>query len=605
MTKQLALVVGTVAALGIPSAASTAPAEPAPICTAVPPGATLVVPVERGVALTTADGSEVLDVALPATPAVAARGPDGTVWAEVPTGVETAEVYRVAPGREATLAASGVVGLSSVGWLDGRSAAVVIDRTRRADQIEEYGAVIVDYADGRRVEVKPAGGPEYEAVSVTVGAGRLVEGARVDLTEAFQYYGSDGTPHEDWFDPTDAAPYAEPPLYQWPVVDQPGSGDPAEHVLSWVEGPDWDVATNEPVGAWTMVLADAATGEERARVDVGEPGGALLHADFDDWRWVGSFESKVVVFDLTEPAAAPVDAGCPAGIVATIDRFGQPEPAQPASATTQPATTAQPTTTAPVCPTYEPNDRYPIRLCDEGAAVQAIQMALAAAGHTVEVDGFFGPLTEAEVRRFQQAHALEVDGLVGDDTWAALMPLAPPPGTDVDGSGVVDPWELGVTRGVGGRRTAGDFIGFEFGSVSSDGVVRAVDGTPIPEIEYLEGWWIAGDGAGLGTSGLQAFHVRVDGNHMLWTTTLLFDPDTERVDDAVDLGLAEGQSVSRACFLDGAPVGEVQSIDDVAVFGVVAGQPGEQAPVSRAFSVSVPEGTIAELDAARVTCAAD
>jgi hypothetical protein len=265
-------------------------------------------------------------------------------------------------------------------------------------------------------------------LSVTIGAGRLVEGARADLTEAFLYYGSDGAVLEDWFDPTDAAPYGEPPEYQWPTAIEAEPGVLAEHVLSWVEGPDWDVATNQLVGAWTMVLADGATGEERARVDVGEQGGALVHADFDDWRWVGSFESRVVIFDLSGPAPAVLDVGCPAGTVATIDRLGVPVPAQP-------------TTTAPVCPTYEPNDQYPIRLCDEGSAVVQIQRALLATGADLNVDGYFGPVTEAAVRQFQGAHGLEVDGLVGPATWVALTEFAPFGGDDVDGNGVVDPDE--------------------------------------------------------------------------------------------------------------------------------------------------------------------
>src|SRR5262245_27416943 len=175
MMVQLTLVATAVGGVGIPWSASTSEAEPAPICAAVPPGTTLVVPVDRGVALTEADGSEVLELRLPATPRVAARGPDGTVWAEVPTGADTAEVYRLAPGGDPVIVASGNVELSSVGWLDG-SAAVVIDRTRGAVQVEDYGAVIVAYADGRQIDVKPAGAPEYEALSVTLGDGRLVEG---------------------------------------------------------------------------------------------------------------------------------------------------------------------------------------------------------------------------------------------------------------------------------------------------------------------------------------------------------------------------------------------------------------------------------------------
>ena len=253
-----------------------------------------------------------------------------------------------------------------------------------------------------------------------------------------------------------------------------------------------------------------------------------------------------------------------------------------------------------MCPTYEPNDRYPIRLCDEGPAVRAVQQALVAAGHDVDVDGYFGPATNAAVRRFQAAHGLEVDGLVGPDTWPALMSFAPPAGVDRDGSGVLDPWEIGTTQVA--PPPAGS-AGFEFQPVGADRVVRGMDGAPIPGIEYVNSWGIAGDGAGLGTSGLTVFHLRVAGRDQLWSTTIIFDPGSERVNAVVDLGpLGAGQTVSRECSLDGVPVAPVDTIDDVAVFGVVATGQAEPAPTTRALQVSVPEGTFTELDASRVTC---
>ncbi len=39
----------------------------------------------------------------------------------------------------------------------------------------------------------------------------------------------------------------------------------------------------------------------------------------------------------------------------------------------------------------------------------------------LDVDGIFGPRTEAAVRDFQQNENLSVDGIVGRQTWTALL----------------------------------------------------------------------------------------------------------------------------------------------------------------------------------------
>jgi NlpC/P60 family/Putative peptidoglycan binding domain len=53
--------------------------------------------------------------------------------------------------------------------------------------------------------------------------------------------------------------------------------------------------------------------------------------------------------------------------------------------------------------------------------VAAVQSRLRAAGACLAVDGAFGPITLATVRRFQHAHGLAPDGEVGRATWEALV----------------------------------------------------------------------------------------------------------------------------------------------------------------------------------------
>lgn len=59
-----------------------------------------------------------------------------------------------------------------------------------------------------------------------------------------------------------------------------------------------------------------------------------------------------------------------------------------------------------------------------GTTVRTLQKALGDSGHTVKVDGIFGPRTEAAVRRFQKQAGLRIDGICGPNTWAALLALA-------------------------------------------------------------------------------------------------------------------------------------------------------------------------------------
>ena len=56
-----------------------------------------------------------------------------------------------------------------------------------------------------------------------------------------------------------------------------------------------------------------------------------------------------------------------------------------------------------------------------GNGTRKIQEGLNLCGADLDVDGEFGPKTEAAVIAFQEEHGLEADGIVGPDTWEALI----------------------------------------------------------------------------------------------------------------------------------------------------------------------------------------
>jgi chitosanase len=71
----------------------------------------------------------------------------------------------------------------------------------------------------------------------------------------------------------------------------------------------------------------------------------------------------------------------------------------------------------------ENEEPRPLRLRQpnlQGDDVRELQQALSDASFTVEVDGVFGPETEAAVRRLQEREGLQADGIVGPATRAAL-----------------------------------------------------------------------------------------------------------------------------------------------------------------------------------------
>lgn len=62
-----------------------------------------------------------------------------------------------------------------------------------------------------------------------------------------------------------------------------------------------------------------------------------------------------------------------------------------------------------------------VRQGDRGQSVRDVQHLLRARGHSLEVDGIFGPVTDGAVRAYQEDNSLTVDGIVGPATWRAVI----------------------------------------------------------------------------------------------------------------------------------------------------------------------------------------
>jgi peptidoglycan hydrolase-like protein with peptidoglycan-binding domain len=65
-----------------------------------------------------------------------------------------------------------------------------------------------------------------------------------------------------------------------------------------------------------------------------------------------------------------------------------------------------------------------LRLNSKGDTVSIMQAVLKSSVYKGEIDGIFGPSTEAAVKAFQKDQGLTIDGVVGPKTWAALGNLA-------------------------------------------------------------------------------------------------------------------------------------------------------------------------------------
>ena len=448
----------TVSGASANAAATTVPSgAPPTVCTGVPDGLTLVVTSGEGVGAVTSSAYEPIVDSLGAPAVSAVRGPDGTVWVE--RGGDEPAILRANPNASPSeVYAAAELELGTAGWLGGRSAAVFLDTTGVPEPTTEgIGAVVVDFADSAQLFVSPSVWWEAGVSSASIGADRVVEGGGELVDDWFRSFGPDGSEHTDWISPNNGD---EQPSYvvPAPAVSPDGARAELSYLERGVQGAD---------GLWSdryvLVVADAVTGAESLRLDVGQDGSWPVKVDFDGRFWVGTFGAmsdgdpanavaeRVVVVATAAASPAAVDAGCAAGTAASIDKSGSappnlPDPTTPT--TTTPSSTTPPTTSPGGCGDYTPvDDAYPVEQCEQGYPVISVQLQLVHKGYDVDVDGYFGPATLAAVRDFQGRSGVEVDGLVGPATWTALYDPAYLPGSDNDGNGAVDPWEVALDHG--------------------------------------------------------------------------------------------------------------------------------------------------------------
>jgi peptidoglycan hydrolase-like protein with peptidoglycan-binding domain len=62
-----------------------------------------------------------------------------------------------------------------------------------------------------------------------------------------------------------------------------------------------------------------------------------------------------------------------------------------------------------------------VSIGQNGHPVKTLQFLLRARGHTVAVDGIFGPQTDAAVKSFQTSEGLAANGTVDQNSWTALI----------------------------------------------------------------------------------------------------------------------------------------------------------------------------------------
>ena len=234
-------------------------------------------------------------------------------------------------------------------------------------------------------------------------SGGSSKGRAVDLTEAFSYYGVDGVVARRLVLADGVGALQRPAAV--PVADRRAV---AAMMPRFSVGSRVPTGTGRRVvieGGWSLVVADAVSGAESLRLDLGEPGETLVHADFDGRFWVGSFEpGGVFVVDTT--AAQPAVDRC--RLSGRHDRHARPLRCSTSCGgdhdqhddrrRRRPRRRHRADYDGADVPDLRAQRPLPDPAVRRGPAVRAIQQALAAAGH-----GSTSTATSVLVRRPRSA----------------------------------------------------------------------------------------------------------------------------------------------------------------------------------------------------------
>jgi peptidoglycan hydrolase-like protein with peptidoglycan-binding domain len=208
--------------------------------------------------------------------------------------------------------------------------------------------------------------------------------------------------------------------------------------------PDFSMVV-DPMGMPPEVVADHAGWLARLETLGAEVTVHDLDSGVELYRTELTGRTRIVDFDgrflVVAPCRGPYDGSldCPSDGArwTIIDTSGRQPPFTVSGrvALLRPRGDGEPTTHV---------DAPMLRRGDRGAWVSFLQQALVLRGWTVEVDGIFGPATEAAVREIQQGADTEVDGTVGFHTWAALIDSSTIGATAVLRPGGLGPVDFGT-----------------------------------------------------------------------------------------------------------------------------------------------------------------